>query len=145
MSEGDRYPLTVRPLDPEEGGGYLCEFPDLPGCLGEGATPEAAIADGKEALCASLEILRELGRDVPPPSTPSGEWRIHAPKSLHRRLPARAKREGVSLNLLTVSLLAEALAARDSRRPGASAQPHASSGPPERRPATVAARPAEDS
>jgi antitoxin HicB len=117
MSEVDRYPLTVRPLDPDEGGGYLCEFPDLPGCRGDGASPEEAIADGKEALRASLETLRELGRDVPPPSTPSGEWRIHAPTSLHRRLAARAKREGVSLNLLTVSLLAEALGARDARKP----------------------------
>jgi antitoxin HicB len=120
MSEVDRYPLTVRPLDPDEGGGYLCEFPDLPGCMGDGATPEAAIADGKEALRASLETLRELGRDVPPPSAPTGEWRIHAPKSLHSRLAARAKREGVSLNLLTVSLLAEALGARNARK---SAQP----------------------
>ncbi|MGH6899157.1 MAG: type II toxin-antitoxin system HicB family antitoxin [Geminicoccaceae bacterium] len=62
MSEVDRYPLTVRPLDPDEGGGYLCAFPDLPGCMGDGATPEEAIADGKEALRASLEALREFGR-----------------------------------------------------------------------------------
>lgn len=81
MSEVDRYPLTVRPLDPDEGGGYLCAFPDLPGCMGDGATPEEAIADGKEALRASLEALRELGRELPPPSAPGGEWRIHAPKS----------------------------------------------------------------
>ena len=116
MSEVDRYPLTVRPLDPDEGGGYLCEFPDLPGCMGDGATPEEAIADGKEALRASIETLRELGRDVPSTSAPTGEWRIRAPKSLHRRLAARAKREGVSLNLLTVSLLAEALGTRDARK-----------------------------
>jgi antitoxin HicB len=130
MSEVDRYPLTVRPLDPDEGGGYMCEFPDLPGCMGDGATPEEAIADGKEALRASIETLRELGRDVPPPSTPTGEWRIHAPKSLHRRLAARAKREGVSLNLLTVSLLAEALGGRDARK-----SVHARSAARQRRPA----------
>jgi antitoxin HicB len=84
--------------------------------MGDGATPEEALADGKEALRASIETLRELGRDVPPPSAPTGEWRIRAPKSLHRRLAARAKHEAVSLNLLTVSLLAEALGTRDARK-----------------------------
>jgi antitoxin HicB len=83
--------------------------------MGDGATPEEAIADGKQALRATLETLRELGREVLPPSAPTGEWRVQAPKSLHRRLAARAKREGVSLNLLTVSLLAEALGARHAR------------------------------
>jgi antitoxin HicB len=85
--------------------------------MGDGATPEEAITDGKEALRASLQTQRELGRDVPSPSAPTGEWRVQAPKSLHRRLAARAKREGVSLNLLTVSLLAEALGTRDAVKP----------------------------
>ena len=93
MSEVDRYPLTVRPLDPEEGGGYLCEFPDLPGCMGDGATPETAIADGKEALArrdaagaqqaiGDLEVLRAtLRREytlriVSRPGEPSGVWRV---------------------------------------------------------------------
>jgi hypothetical protein len=53
MSEVDRYPLMVRLLEQDEGGGYLCEFPDLPGCMGDGATPEEAIADGKEARSVS--------------------------------------------------------------------------------------------
>jgi len=44
------YPFQVRPLTEEEGGGYLIEFPDLPGCLSDGATIEEAIANGADAL-----------------------------------------------------------------------------------------------
>lgn len=35
------------PLSPEDGGGYLIEFPDLPGCLSDGETEEEAILMGK--------------------------------------------------------------------------------------------------
>ncbi len=28
----DQYQFTVRPLSKDEGGGYLVEYPDLPGC-----------------------------------------------------------------------------------------------------------------
>jgi antitoxin HicB len=40
---------------------------------------------------------------------------LRAPKSLHRRLAARAKREGVSLNTPAVTLLAEGLGQRAAR------------------------------
>jgi antitoxin HicB len=32
------YPFTIRHLSKEEGGGYLIEFPDLPGCMSDGET-----------------------------------------------------------------------------------------------------------
>ena len=32
------YPFMTRVLLPEEGGGYLIEFPDLPGCMSDGET-----------------------------------------------------------------------------------------------------------
>jgi predicted RNase H-like HicB family nuclease len=32
-----RYRLTLRPLSAEEGGGWLAEVPDLPGCMSDGA------------------------------------------------------------------------------------------------------------
>ena len=31
------YRFVVRPLTDEEGGGYLIEFPDLPGCMSAGS------------------------------------------------------------------------------------------------------------
>jgi hypothetical protein len=38
----DQYHFTVRPLSKEEGGGYLVEYPDIPGCMSDGETIEAA-------------------------------------------------------------------------------------------------------
>jgi hypothetical protein len=36
------YPIAVEPLPMAEGGGFLATAPDLPGCMGDGATPEEA-------------------------------------------------------------------------------------------------------
>ena len=121
------YPFHVRPLPAEEGGGYLVEFPDLPGCLSDGATIEDAIANAADALRSWLATAREFGDPVPPPSPPadepySGRWNMRVPKSLHRRLAERAKAEGVSLNTLALTLLAEGLGRRGSRAAQRSAQ-----------------------
>jgi antitoxin HicB len=113
MSKTIEYPFTVRPLAKEDGGGYFCEFPDVPGVAGDGTTVDAAIADGRKALRAALTTLRQLGRTPPEPTRASGQWRMRAPRSLHQRLAARAKAEGVSLNTFAVTLLAEGLGRRD--------------------------------
>jgi antitoxin HicB len=111
------YPFNIRPLSDDEGGGYLIEFPDLPGCISDGATIEEAIANGADALRAWIATAEEFGDPVPLPfrqadETYSGRWNLRVPKSLHRRLAERAKAEGVSLNTLTVTLLAEGLGRR---------------------------------
>ena len=111
------YPFQVRPLSAEEGGGYLIELPDLPGCMADGETIDEAIANGADALRSWIETAKEFGDPVPPPSRPSdetysGRWNMRVPKSLHRRLVERAKAEGVSLNTLALALLAEGLGRR---------------------------------
>jgi len=63
------YPFQVRPLT-EEGGGYLIEFPDLPGCLSDGETIEEAIANGADALRSWIGTARAAGDPIPPPSHP---------------------------------------------------------------------------
>ena len=113
MSKTFEYPFTVRPLSKEDGGGFLCEFPDFPGVMGDGSSVEEAIADGRKALKAALATLRQMGRKAPEPTRASGQWRMRAPRSLHQRLASRAKSEGVSLNTLAVTLLAEGLGRRD--------------------------------
>jgi antitoxin HicB len=111
----DSYSFTIRPLTRDEGGGYLIEFPDVPGCISDGDTPEQAISNGRDALESALLTMKEFGRAIPPPvltKTASGQWRQRVPKSLHNRLVARAKQEGVSLNTLVATMIAEGLGRR---------------------------------
>ena len=114
----DMYPFTIRPLSREEGGGYLIEYPDVPGCISDGSTPEETIANGRDALRSALLTMKEFGLALPRPAAPkpaSGQWRQRVPKSLHNRLVARAKQEGVSLNTLVATMIAEGLGKRKAR------------------------------
>jgi antitoxin HicB len=109
--------FEIRPLSEEEGGGYLIEFPDYPGCIADGETPEEAMHEGRDALTAYVRTLEELGRAIPNPKSDafSGQWRLRVPRSMHAALARRADREGVSLNSLVTAMLAEGLGRRDVR------------------------------
>lgn len=112
------YPFEIRPLSKEEGGGYAVTFPDLPGCRSDGETPEQALANGRNALTDWLAVAREFGDEVPSPfSSVSGKFVQRVPKSLHRQLIDQARNEGVSLNMLVVSLVAEGLGRRQAQPP----------------------------
>lgn len=116
------YPFLIRPLTKEEGGGYLIEFPDLPGCISDGDTYEEAIRNGDDAKKCWILAAKEAGRKVPPPTVQSdkfeqsGKWVQRAPKSIHARLVSQAKDENVSLNMLVVSMISEGLGKRETRR-----------------------------
>ncbi len=106
------YPFTIRHLLKDEGGGYLIEFPDLPGCMSDGETIDEAISNGKDAIAAWLEAAEEMNRPIPKPGeleSQSGKWVQRVPKSVHLRLVNRAREEGVSLNTLVITMLAESL------------------------------------
>src|SRR5260221_14332504 len=106
------YPFIIRHLSIEEGGGYLIEFPDLPGCISDGETIDEAIENGKDAVNCWIETAKEVGRPIPKPGdleSQSGKWVQRVPKSIHLRLVNRAKQEGVSLNTLVITLLVESL------------------------------------
>jgi antitoxin HicB len=123
------YPCEIRPLSREEGGGYSITFPDLPGCRSDGATPEEAIENGRDALASWLEVAREFGDQIPKPFTAvSGRFVQRVPRSLHAQLIAQAEAEGVSLNTLVVSLVSQALGRRqasDRRLTARSTRPRA--------------------
>jgi antitoxin HicB len=112
-----KYPFEIRALTAEEGGGYLITFPDLPGCMSDGETVEEAIANGADAEAAWLQAARKWGDPIPQPGEgPSGKFVQRLPKSLHARLAARARQEGVSMNTLVTAVLAEALGRKEEAR-----------------------------
>lgn len=113
MKTESEYPVVVRKLSKAEGGGYLAEFPDLPGCMADGETPEEALRESQGALASYLASVKKHRDALPSPT--QGVWRQRAPKTLHLRLQAEADREGVSFNTLVVTLLAEGLGRRSPR------------------------------
>ena len=72
----DEYPCTLRPLSKDEGGGYLVEYPDLPGCVSDGETPEEAVRNGRDAVLAYLRSCVKHGDPVPVPSSTARAARI---------------------------------------------------------------------
>lgn len=111
------YHFEVRPLTEDEGGGYLITFPDLPSCISDCETLEEAIKNGMDAAKSWLETAREFNDPIPKPREPgSGKFVTRVPKSLHVRLVARAKQEGVSMNALVTAFIAESLGKREAHR-----------------------------
>ena len=104
------YPLNITPIPDDEGGGYLVTVPDLPGCVADGESIDEAIAEARDALNAWAMAEVEDKGSLPAPRTYSGQFVQRIPKTLHMRLARRAASEGVSLNQLAATLLAEGLA-----------------------------------
>jgi antitoxin HicB len=61
------YVVVVRELSEEDGGGFLALAPDLPGCMGDGDTREAAVVDLEKAMNEWIDEALRLNRDVPKP------------------------------------------------------------------------------
>ena len=53
--------FAIRPLPDNEGGGYLIEFPDLPGCMSDGERVEEAIANGLDVMRGWSAAMRAEG------------------------------------------------------------------------------------
>ena len=118
MDEQLKYPFEIGQLSEEEGRGYLISFPDLAGCISDGDKIEETIKNGIDAMNSWLETAKEFNDSVPEPgsSQASGRFVQRIPKSLHVRLAARVKQEGVSMNALVTSIIAESLGKKEAHR-----------------------------
>lgn len=117
--ETPKYPFEITLLSEEDGPGYLITFPDLPGCMSDGASIEEALTNGADAEKAWIQAATKWGDAVPEPggSTKApGRFVLRTPKSLHAKLAKQAEVEGVSMNTLAVALLAEGLGRKQVER-----------------------------
>jgi antitoxin HicB len=112
MSKLTDYPFEVRPLSGEEGGGFLISFPDFAECISDGETVDEAIENGRDALKATIAALKSKKLAVPAPNSggvASGKFVARVPKTVHAQLATRARAEGVSLNALVLTFIAQGL------------------------------------
>ena len=108
----DQYQFTVRPLSKAEGGGYLVEYQDMPGCMSDGETIEEAnrewprsaprLHGGIQGVAPHETKARHLGRSMAP--------------ALYSKLTKQAENEGVSINSLVTAIIAEAIGANQARQ-----------------------------
>ena len=116
MKNVSKYPFEIRPLSKEDGGGYMISFNDFTECISDGETIAEAIENGMDALQETIAALESLDMPVPEPGSGgmySGKFIQWVPKTIHSRLVIRAKQEGVSMNSLVTSILAESLGKRE--------------------------------
>lgn len=118
MSKLTDYPFEVRPLSSEEGGGYLISFPDFAECISDGESVDEAIENGRDALKATIAALKSRKLPVAAPNSggvASGKFVARVPKTVHAQLATRARAEGVSLNALVLTFIAQGLGATGSK------------------------------
>jgi antitoxin HicB len=118
MSKLTDYPFEVRPLSSEEGGGYLISFPDFAECISDGETVAEAMENGRDALKATIAALKAKKLPVPAPNSggvASGKFVARVPKTVHAQLATRARAEGVSLNALVLTFIAQGLGGPGSK------------------------------
>ena len=112
MASMSEYPFEVRPLSATEGGGFLIRYTDFKDCVSDGDTLEETLANGRAALADTVAALVSMGLPVPAANqggVASGKFLARVPKTLHAQLVLRARSEGVSLNTLVLTFLAQSV------------------------------------
>lgn len=100
------YKIEIIP-DNEEGG-YALRCPELSGCVTCAENIQEGIKMLEDAKKCWFIACLEDGIKIPEPKNTeeySGQFKLRMPKSLHRELAERSKKEGISMNQYCVYLL----------------------------------------
>jgi predicted RNase H-like HicB family nuclease len=94
--------------------GWFIRVAELPGCMSQGATADEAIERIRDAMLGWIDVQLQDGRDVPTPypeDFDSSVITVPVPDSLDQALAVEARRRGVAVDQLIVTLLTDAVAA----------------------------------
>lgn len=69
-----KYAFVIEPISEEDGGGFMAFFPDLPGCISDGETPEEAAVNAQDALECWVAAQLDRGAPVPGPGDSQKEF-----------------------------------------------------------------------
>lgn len=91
MNDPD-YPVVLRPLAPEDGGGWIALVPDLPGCMSDGESADEALRNVRDAIGEWRDAAARLGRPVPGPDDSLDRcFGTDVPEDIRRQAEAFAK------------------------------------------------------
>ncbi len=86
MTIKPEYPVVLRPLSAEDGGGWIAIVPDLPGCMSDGSTAFEALKNVDSAVEEWKEAARSMGRSIPNPDA-------SLESSLEQEVPPHIRRQ----------------------------------------------------
>ncbi|HHY74049.1 MAG TPA: type II toxin-antitoxin system HicB family antitoxin [Bacillus bacterium] len=104
------YPIVLKSIPKDAGGGWVAEHPDLNGCIADGSSKKEALENLEYAKEIWIETALNRKIQIPLPKCEktedfSGKLTLRLPKNMHRNLSNQAKEEGVSLNQYILYLL----------------------------------------
>lgn len=67
MTAKPEYPVVLRPLSADDGGGWVAIVPDLPGCMADGDNAYEALKRAEDAIEEWKDAATAMGRPIPHP------------------------------------------------------------------------------
>jgi len=105
---GLNYKIEI--IEDEAEGGYVLSIPELKGCLTCAENLEKGMEMIRDAKRQWLIAALESGYEIPEPSALedySGQFKLRIPKTLHKELAEKSKKEGISMNQYCLYLLSK--------------------------------------
>lgn len=93
----------------DEDGGYVASIPLLKGCATCGETKERVLELVEDAKFQWINAALDEGLEIPTgdENEYSGQFKLRIPKSLHKELATKSKKEGISMNQYCLYLLSK--------------------------------------